>query len=471
MSMENLQGQLPASIQSLIQDAIKLRFKDPSMFRTPEALIIYEQHLMNEEELMKYLENVVYKEKLQTPKIGMINKDIIYHFEDKKCIPITYSLTAKLVQVGVLPENKDMYIEEYKHTKIEKILVPLHWYIDNYTKMYGVPDFIFPLPEKDLFDLIVAEAVQRKAMDITISNQPDKGTIYYNVKKRKVYANRAIEPENVTELANYLTTLAGSPQTGEKKPKHFGVKLDSHHRGRCELVNTIYGKSITIRVLSNDFMNKTLESLNLDDETIFLLRNEMLNIAPGIRLVVGPTASGKNTTMLAGINEILIPDIYKAISIESPVEIYVKNMEQIEAEDEEEFALSVASSIRQNPDLVYASEITDWTAKEIMKLANTGKAVFSTLHCNDSASSIARLVDITQFHPDRIIKDMHSVIYQKLVRIGDDIFPYNTSIRFTKELKRELLGKSLGEITMILSDIEDKQINRKRKKGTWIDEY
>ena len=158
--------------------------------------------------------------------------------------------------------------------------------------------------------------------------------------------------------------------------------------------------------------------------------------------------SGKNTTSLACLREITLNDNYKVVSIEMPVEQELIGVEQINCEDEEEYDLAINSLLRQNPDLVYITEIGDTTANSVMRVTNTGKRVMSTLHANSCADVIGRLIDITGLSTDRIIQTLHSVVYQELVRNeeADTISPKTKYVYFSQERKNQLYGRPYGEI-------------------------
>ena len=139
-----------------------------------------------------------------------------------------------------------------------------------------------------------------------------------------------------------------------------------------------------------------------------------------------------------------------------PVEILVDGIEQINAETDEEFELNADSLLRQNPDIVYFTEITARTATAIMQQSNTSKAVFSTIHANSISEVLFRLEDITHLPLDRIILTLHSCVYQELVRDErtDTVKPYNRCVYFDDDLKMRLYGKPVAEIIGVLKGLE-----------------
>ena len=126
--------------------------------------------------------------------------------------------------------------------------------------------------------------------------------------------------------------------------------------------------------------------------------------------------------------------------------------------NDDEFAENAVSLLRQNPDVVYITEITSHTAAATIQTANTGKVVFSTIHANSISDVLSRLMDITGMSSDRLLLSMHSCVYQELIRDEetDTIKPYNRCLYFSDELKMRLYGKSVGEVKTILQEEEGK---------------
>ena len=135
----------------------------------------------------------------------------------------------------------------------------------------------------------------------------------------------------------------------------------------------------------------------------------------------------------------------------------VDGIEQIDAETDEEFEMNADSLLRQNPDIVYFTEITARTAASIIKQANTSKAVFTSVHANSISDVLSRLQDITSASADRLILTLQSCVYQELVRDEerDEIYPINRCVYFSDELKMRLYGKSIAEMKMILQEVEN----------------
>lgn len=457
--LSSLIGKISATDMDMVDEKTNLRFKNRGDFVAPEALIIHEQKLVPDERLLEACQ-IAYNCVLEIPDVHYIPQEILNKFTNFNVVVLDYDVSGGVITLGTIPEFKevqgtifsDQYVLHYK-------LLPIYYYVDLRTRQYGTPDFLAELPLRDKWDFIVQEAIDLGASDITVTNNARGAQVYYNARKTKVNSRRAINREDVNEIAKMLASSANSTMSDESaKPRFFGVDINKQNRGRVVINKTYYGRLITIRVLPNTVKNQSLEELNIDPNVATFIRETMLSTEKGLRLFIGETMSGKNTTILCALNELVKKDKYKIISLEQPVEILIDGIEQINAETDEEFAENADSLLRQNPDIVYFTEITERTASAIMKQANTAKAVFSTLHANSIADVLFRLQDITQMPIDRIILTMHSCVYQELVRDDktDTVKPYNRCVYFDDSLKMRLFGKTIAEVRGVLQGVEQR---------------
>lgn len=457
--MQSLIGIISATDSSMVDSKTSLRFKDKSKFVTPEALIIYEQHMLSDERLLDACQRE-YNRILEVPNVQYVPKDIVKIFEEYPVVVLDYDVSNNTILLGTIPEFaaecknifNDKYILKYKY-------IPIYSYVELYTKQFDEPDFLAELPLHDKWDFIRQEAIQLGASDITITNSYRGALVYYNVRKRKVESKRRIKRDDVNALAKLLASDARATLADESsKPRYFPIDVDKHNRGRVVVNKTYYGLLITIRVLPNKLLNKSLEELNISPSTCTFIRETMLSPDKGLRLFIGETMSGKNTTILCALKELVDTGLFKIVSLEQPVESLVEGIEQINAETDEEFELNADSLLRQNPDIVYFTEITARTAKAVMQQSNTAKAVFSTIHANSISEVLFRLQDITQLPLDRILLTLHSCVYQELVRDdkADTVTPYTRCVYFSDDLKMRLYSKSVEEIVGVLKGEESR---------------
>lgn len=455
--MQSLVGLISSIDSGTIDDKTALRFRDKTKFRTPEALIIHEQHIISDDRLLDACQRE-YNTILETPTPRYVPAEVLQTFKDYDVVVIDQNVTEGSVTVGVLPEFQKQVILSDRY-KVVKKLVPIYYYVELRTKQYGTPDFLAELPIVDKWEFIVNEALALEASDITITNVHSGAKVYYNVRKTKVHSKRQLLPEDVGEIAQLLAAGAKATMADDSaEPRYFAIDINKQNRGRVVINKTYYGQLITIRVLPNTVLRKKLEDLGIEPNTCEFIRETVLSPEKGLRLFIGETMSGKNTTILSALSELVATDKYKIVSLEQPVEILVDGIEQINAETDEEFEKNADSLLRQNPDIVYFTEITARTAKSIMQQSNTAKAVFSSIHANSIADVLFRLQDITQYPLDRLVLTLHSCVYQELVRDDrtDTVKPYNRCVYFDQDLKMSLYGKSIAEIVGILSATENR---------------
>lgn len=455
--IQSLVGVISAVDSDMIDSKTELRFKDKSQFVTPEALIIHEQQIISDERLLEACQ-MAYNTVLVTPKPRYIPKEVIELFTNYNVVVLDYDVADSIITLGTIPEFRDVknriFLDGYE---IKFLLVPIYYYVEVRTKQFSEPDFLAELPLRDKWDFIVQEAITLGASDITITNTASGAKVYYNARKKKVMSQRQLKSEDVNEIAFFLAASSNATMAEiSAKPRYFSIDINKQNRGRVVINKTYYGLLITIRVIPNAILDKSLEQLNIAESTCEFIRETMLSPEKGLRLFIGETMSGKNTTILCALRELVDKKIFKIVSLEQPVELLVDGIEQINAETDEEFALNADSLLRQNPDIVYFTEITARTATSIMQQSNTSKAVFSTIHANSISQVLFRLQDITEMPLDRIILTLHSCVYQELVRDDktDTIKPYNRCVYFSDDLKMRLYGKSIAEIIGILQGEE-----------------
>lgn len=450
-------GKISSADSDMVDEKTNLRFKNRSDFVTPEALIIHEQQIVPDERLLEACQ-IEYNMILQTPSVSYVPKEIMDKFVDFDVVVLSYDVSEGVINLGTIPEFSGVQNKLFSDQFILKYtMIPIYYYVDLRIKQYGCPWFLAELPLKDKWDFIVQEALAMNASEITITNTERGAKVYYNARKTIVQSKRAINREDVDEIAKLLASSANATMSDNSAiPRYVGIDINKNNRGRVVINKTYYGRLITIRILPNTVKHLSLEQLNIAPSTVTFIRETMLSPEKGLRLIIGETMSGKNTTVLCALNELVNKNSFKIVSLEQPVEILVDGIEQINAETDEEFALNADSLLRQNPDIVYFTEITERTASAIMKQANTAKAVFSSIHANSIADVLFRLQDITQMSIDRIILTMHSCVYQELVRDDktDTVKPYNRCVYFSEDLKMRLFGKSIAEIRGILSSEE-----------------
>jgi len=202
------------------------------------------------------------------------------------------------------------------------------------------------------------------------------------------------------------------PQDGRTKVKIGNNEYDL----RISIVPTIYGENIVIRILATKMLFN-LSGLGLSDRDYNVL-NDLLKKTHGVIFVTGPTGSGKSTTLYASLSKLNTRD-RKIITVEDPVEYELRGITQIQINPKIglTFANALRSILRHDPDVMMVGEVRDFETAEItIQTALTGHLVFSTLHTNDAASGITRLLDIG-VEPFLVSSSVTAFIAQRLVRV------------------------------------------------------
>ncbi len=203
------------------------------------------------------------------------------------------------------------------------------------------------------------------------------------------------------------------PQDGRIRVKVAGRDVDV----RISTVPTTWGESVVMRLLDRSSVLLSLEDLGLKGEKLKVVES-LIRRPHGIILVTGPTGSGKTTTLYAGLERINSPD-KKIITVEDPVEYQIQGINQIQVNSKVNlsFANGLRSILRQDPDVILVGEIRDRETADIAIHASlTGHLVFSTLHTNDSASAITRLIDM-EIEPFLVASSLMAVVAQRLLRL------------------------------------------------------
>lgn len=451
--MLNLAGLLPVDKLLIVKNYTDLRLSNAAELETPEALTLYENNLMSEQKIRTLCEKH-YCMKFEPYAVSYVPKEYIRRFKGTMTVPVSYSPSKDEVTVIHLLEKGHEDVDDI-NCKVRYVAVPIYEYISHFQRVYGSTTLLKRVPTKQLLGFIVSEAVSLGAADITITTEDKATYTYYNVRKKKVRSSLVFDDVFMKELPKLLTMRAPFI-AGSRDPKYVDYTLSKDYRARV-VINSKYGGTvITMRLLPNEAFTTSIFNLGLSEETAEWLLSNILDNEPGLRLIVGATMSGKNTTALALLKEIAEEDILKIVSVEMPVEQELPKIEQINTETVEEYNNSIKSLIHQNPDFVYITEIRDVTGLSTLQITNTGKCVLSTLHSNSVADTITRLMDVTGMSQDRVLQALHSVVYQELIRDEeqDKLYPRCRYVRLTKELKYQLYGKSIGEVMKIINSRE-----------------
>ena len=270
-----------------------------------------------------------------------------------------------------------------------------------------------------LVNHVISQSVKIGASDIHI--EPEQYSLKIRYRVDGILYDLLTPPKWMqASLASRIKVMARMNIAEKRLPQdgRFEVKIgDQSIDIRVSTIPIQYGERVVMRLLNKSGSLFQLTELGLSQTKLDTIRR-LIRYSHGIILVTGPTGSGKTTTLYAVLSSLNSPDI-NIITIEDPVEYQLKGVNQIQVNPRIEltFARGLRSIVRQDPDVILIGEMRDLETAEIgVQSALTGHLVFSTLHTNDSASAITRLVDLG-IEPFLISSSVIAVIAQRLLRL------------------------------------------------------
>jgi type II secretory ATPase GspE/PulE/Tfp pilus assembly ATPase PilB-like protein/ActR/RegA family two-component response regulator len=273
-------------------------------------------------------------------------------------------------------------------------------------------------PVVRLVDLILSEGILSRASDIHIEPEEGGFAVRYRIDgvlRQVMKVPRAagfplvsrIKIISSLDIADRLR-----PQDGRARVAVNGVPVDL----RVSTLPASLGEKVVIRILDSRATVLSLDSLGLAQDELDAIRN-LLTHHEGVVLVTGPTGSGKTTTLYSAIRHIQTGKT-NIVTVEDPVEYRLQGIVQVQVHEKAglTFASALRSILRQDPDVVLVGEIRDReTANIAIQASLTGHLVLSTLHTNDAANAVTRLVDIG-IEPYKIAASLRGVVAQRLMR-------------------------------------------------------
>ena len=273
-------------------------------------------------------------------------------------------------------------------------------------------------PVVRLVNALLVDAIKLRASDIHIEPQKTAVIVRYRIDgimREIMQTDRHVHPALVSRvkiISNMDISIRRKPQDGRCQVKYGERSYDL----RVSTIPTSYGEKVAVRILNPESAKVGIEDLRLSAKNLASLENAIA-MPQGIVLVTGPTGSGKSTTLSACLNR-LNTSAVNIITVEDPVEFEIKGINQVQINPKVgiTFASGLRSILRQDPDIVMVGEIRDGeTASIAFQAAQTGHLVLSTLHTNDAASAVARLLDLG-VEAFLISSSLVAVVGQRLVR-------------------------------------------------------
>ena len=325
-----------------------------------------------------------------------------------------------IVKVGLLSEIDAALDIQYgeDRSKMDKLIDDLT--IDDLGEedLEHLKDLASEAPVIKMVNLIMQRAIETRASDIHI--EPFEQSL--KVRLRVDGVLQEIDAPNVKSTAAVISRIKimaklniaerRLPQDGRIKVQMIGKELDL----RVSTIPTMHGESVVIRLLDKE--NTVLDFVQLGFAGRHLEQFiDVLSMPHGIILITGPTGSGKSTTMYAALKQLNTPQ-RKIITVEDPVEYQMEGINQIQAKPQIglTFASALRSIVRQDPDVIMIGEMRDLeTARIAVQSALTGHLVLSTLHTNDAAGGVTRLLDMG-LEEYLLTSTVNGILAQRLVR-------------------------------------------------------
>ncbi len=270
-----------------------------------------------------------------------------------------------------------------------------------------------------LVNSLLSQAIRERASDIHI--EPFEKDVVARFRIDGILYNiLTIKKRFQASIASRIKIMSGLNIAEKRLPQDGGMRIKIAGRDvdiRVSIVPTAFGERIVLRLLYRESALLPLDEIGFSGEALDRF-NELITRPHGIILVTGPTGSGKTTTLYAALSKINSPD-KNIITIEDPIEYQLKGIGQIQVNPKINltFAAGLRSVLRQDPDVILVGEIRDSETAEIaIQAALTGHLVFSTLHTNDAAGAVTRLLDM-KIEPFLISSSVMAVLAQRLVRV------------------------------------------------------
>lgn len=283
----------------------------------------------------------------------------------------------------------------------------------------GLAEVAEEAPVIKLVNMFIMQAVKDRASDIHVEPEEDKVRIRYRI-DGILHEIKDLPKHLQSALASRIKVMAQMDIAETRNPQDGRIQLKMENKNidlRVSTFPTVHGENIVLRILDKSSVILGLAELGFSDKDLKDF-DKVIHHPNGIILVTGPTGSGKTTTLYAALSTINTME-KNIITIEDPVEYELPLIRQTQVNPKAglTFASGLRSILRQDPDIVMVGEIRDRETADIaIRASLTGHLVFSTLHTNDAASALTRLLDMG-VEPFLVSSSVIAILAQRLVRV------------------------------------------------------
>ncbi|SON91868.1 putative Bacterial type II secretion system protein E [Xanthomonas phaseoli pv. phaseoli] len=270
-----------------------------------------------------------------------------------------------------------------------------------------------------IVDWLLQYAYEQRASDIHLEPRREAGRMRFRI-DGVLHKVLEVPPSVMTAVVSRIKVLGRMDLAERRRPQDGRIKTRSPGGREVEMrlstMPTAFGEKCVMRIFDPDSAFKSIEQLGFSPEEAAGW-NALVERPHGIVLVTGPTGSGKTTTLYSTLKRLATPDV-NVCSVEDPIEMIAPEFNQMQVQQniDLDFASGVRTLLRQDPDIIMIGEIRDLeTAQMAVQASLTGHLVLSTLHTNDAASAITRLLDLGVPHY-LVASTLNGVLAQRLVR-------------------------------------------------------
>lgn len=361
------------------------------------------------------------------------NRVLPVNLLDNRLMIITDNPDADLTELAVMNGNGKIHCALVTPEDFRRLWTQLEVSV----KAQQKPDFVNKAASEDppaeltsnpvnpylvsLYEALLMEAISEHASDIHLEYYQTTARVRLRIDGDLHDMNHM--QINLTELAGLINVIKiraeldiaerRLPQGGRSQLKQGQHVYDL----RVQTQPSLHAEHLVIRLLKHTGRAMTMQDLGMSAR-VAAMYQRLLNNPAGLVLVVGPTGSGKSTTLYAGLQDLADDGKRKVITVEDPIEYSIDKVQQtrVRADIGFDFPDAVRAFVRQDPDVILVGEIRDHaTALEAARASQTGHLVLSTLHCNDAVDAIQRLKDL-DIHPNSIASELLAVIAQRLAK-------------------------------------------------------
>ena len=354
-------------------------------------------------------------------KVGFCNENIRLIKNDIEFLTGKQIVTIKMPEEDIVREIETLYSFRISNNDTSTSVTGEFQVVEKATddtesdkKEKGIDEFSVV----SLVNKIITKAIDSRVSDIHIEAYEKVFRVRYRLDG---VLHEMMHPplDKKNAILSRMKIMADLDIAEKRRPQDGRIRVRREEKVidiRVSTLPTDFGEKIVLRILDKSQLNLDLEKLGFEEQTIRLFK-KTIDLPYGMILVTGPTGSGKTTTLYATLNYLNTSEV-NIITIEDPIEYNLTgiNQSQVRSDIGFTFAKALRAFLRQDPDIIMVGEIRDGETAEIaIRAALTGHLVFSTLHTNNAADTLTRLIDMGQ-EPFLISSSVKMVIAQRLLR-------------------------------------------------------